>query len=164
MSERDGSRDFDPLLGSWAFHLRRLMHPLTNSSDWVEFEGTSHCTSIWDGRGQLDELSVINPSDGTKIDGLTLRLYNPQSHEWSIYYASSRNPSFGTPQKGKFVNGRGEFLDRDTVNGKNVVVRYLWTDLDTPAPKFEQAFSTDEGKAWEPNWITSQTRQIGSKF
>jgi hypothetical protein len=158
MSERDGSRDFDPLLGRWQFHLRRLIHPLTGSNDWVEFEGTSKCISIWNGRGQLDEIVVVSPSDGSKIEGLAIRLYNPKTREWSIYYAGSGNPAFGTPQKGKFVDGRGEFLDRDIVNGKNVIVRYLWTDLDTDTPRFEQAFSTDEGQTWETNWITSQER------
>lgn len=159
MAERDGSRDFEPLIGSWSFHLRRLIHPLSNSNDWVEFEGTSNCRSIWDGRGQIEELCVVNPSDGARIEGLTVRLYNLETQEWSIYYSNSRNPGFGTPQKGKFVIGRGEFLDHDKFNGKDIVVRYLWTDLNTDTPRFEQAFSSDEGKTWETNWITTQSRQ-----
>jgi len=160
MTERDGSRDFDPLLGNWAFNLRRLIHPLTGSNDWVEFEGESHCRSIWGGRGRLDELSVTNPSDGSKIEGLTLRLYNPKSNEWLLYYASAASPSFGTPQRGRFVDGKGVFLDRDVINGKNIVVRYLWLELDSNTPRFEQAFSTDDGKTWETNWITTQTRKL----
>ena len=160
VSERDGSQDCDPLLGSWVFHLRLLKQPLTGSNDWVEFEGESLCMSIWGGRGQLDELSVVNLSDGSKIEGLTIRLYNPTTHEWFLYWASGRNPSqIETPQRGKFIDGRGEFLGKERVNGKEVVARYLWWDLDTDTPKFEQAFSTDEGKTWEPNWITSQSRK-----
>jgi hypothetical protein len=158
VSERDGSRDFDPLLGDWVFHLRRLIRPLTGSNEWAEFEGESHCRSIWGGRGQLDELLVANPSDGSKIEGLTLRLYNPKTCEWLLYYASGANPSFGTPQRGRFIDGRGEFLDRDVINGKSVIVRYLWMDLNSHAPRFEQAFSTDAGRTWETNWITTQTR------
>jgi hypothetical protein len=159
MTERDGSRDFDPLLGSWNFRLRRLVKPLSGSKEWVEFEGHSSCVSIWDGRGQLDELSVSSQSDGSRINALTIRLYNPRTQEWSIYFANSNNPAFGTPQKGKFANGRGVFLDRDIVNGFNVVVRWLWTDLETDTPKFEQALSADEGKTWEANWVTTQTRE-----
>lgn len=160
MSERDGSRDFDPLLGKWSFHLHRLLHPLTNSNEWAEFNGTSNCISILNAQGQLDELSVSNSSDGSKINGLTIRLYNPENFEWSIYYASGRNPTFGTPQRGRFVNGRGEFFDCDKFDGKDIAVRYLWTDLDTETPRFEQAFSIDEGKTWEPNWITTQARRL----
>jgi hypothetical protein len=140
--------------------LRRLLRPLSGSTDWVEFEGTSRCKSILGGQGQIDELSVVNHSDGTKLDGLTIRLYNPETHEWSLYYANAKNSAFGTPQKGKFQNGRGEFLDKDVVNGKSVVVRWLWTELDTDTPLFEQAFSVDEGKNWEVNWTTTQMRKI----
>lgn len=159
MSDNDGSHDFDPLLGSWNFHLRRLLRPLTGSNDWVEYDGQSHCTSIWGGRGQLDELSIANRTDGSRIEGLTVRLYNPKNHEWLLYWASETNPSFDPPQRGKFAQGRGEFLEHDTVNGKKVLVRYLWMDLQTNTPRFEQSFSTDEGKTWEPNWITYQTRK-----
>ena len=58
------------------------------------------------------------------------------------------------------MNGRGEFLDKDVINGKAVIVRWLWTDLESDTPKFEQAFSIDEGKSWEANWKTTQTRKI----
>ena len=159
MSERDGSRDFDPLLGDWDFHLRRLIRPLTGSDDWANLEGESHCRSIWGGRGQIDELSLTNLSDGSKMESLTLRLYNPKAHEWLLYFAGGGNPSLGTPQRGRFVNGRGEFLDRDEVNGKEVIVRWIWTEIETTTPRFEQAFSADEGETWETNWITSQTRK-----
>lgn len=159
MTERDGSRDFDPLLGNWNFHLRRLIHPLTGSNDWIEYEGESHCISIWGGRGQLDELSIVNRTDGSRIEGLTVRLYSPKTREWLLYWASATNPSFDPPQKGKFANGHGEFLEHDTINGKRVLVRYLWFDLNTNTPRFEQSFSTDDGKTWEANWITFQTRK-----
>jgi len=159
MPEHDGSRDFDPILGDWDFHLRRLTHPLTGSNDWTEFEGESHCRSIWGERGQLDELSLKSVSDGSKMESLTLRLYNPKTDEWLLYFTGSANPGFGNPQRGRFVDGRGEFLDRDVVNGQKVIVRWLWTELNSTSPHFEQAFSTDEGKTWETNWITSQTRR-----
>ena len=159
MEERDGGRDFDPILGDWRFHLRRLMHPLTGSNDCVEFEGESHCGSIWSGRGQLEELSLTNLTDGSRMESLTLRLYNANTREWSLYFTGSANPGYGSPQKGKFVGGKGEFLDRDVVNGQKVIVRWLWSGLESSSPHFELAFSTDEGKTWETNWITDQTRK-----
>lgn len=159
VSERDGSRDFDPLVGEWNIHLRRLLHPLSGSKEWAEFKGTSRCHSIWDGRAQVDELATVNPVDGSKTEGLTLRLYSPQSHEWRLYWANSKTATFGTPQVGRFVDGTGEFLDKDVFEGKEIVVRYLWTELKTDSPKFEQAFSPDGGKTWEPNWVTVQTRR-----
>jgi hypothetical protein len=93
------------------------------------------------------------------MESLTLRLYNPKTYEWLLYFTGSTNPGFGTPQRGRFVDGRGEFLDRDVVNGKKVIVRWLWTKLESSTPHFEQAFSTDEGETWETNWITDQTRK-----
>ena len=85
---RDGSHDFDFEIGSWKIHLKRLMHPLTGSTTWVEFDGTSVTRKIWDGRSQLEELETDNATSG-HIEGLTLRLYNPDSHQWSMESAGN---------------------------------------------------------------------------
>src|SRR5271169_4625600 len=82
-SERDGQHDFDPLIGSWKYHLKKLVHPLTGSATWTEFDGTGVCYKIWDGRAQLDTIEVDSPTTG-HIEGLTLRLYNPQTHQWRL--------------------------------------------------------------------------------
>ena len=155
--DRDGQHDFDPLIGSWKFHLKKLMHPLTGSNDWVEFEGTGVCYKIWDGRAQYDTVELDSPDVG-HIEGLTVRLYNTQSHQWRLYWANSKIGVLDPPQIGEFKNGRGEFLAQDTINGKVVLIRYVWTNLTTPTPHFEQSFSNDGGKTWEVNWITDQTR------
>ena len=84
---RDGQHDFDPLLGSWKYHLKRRMNPLTGSNTWVEFDGTGVCRKVWDG-SQLDTIDVDGPTG--HIEGLTLRLYNPQSHQWRLYWANSK--------------------------------------------------------------------------
>src|SRR5215469_10738349 len=78
-TERDGQHDFDFLAGSWKIHLKRRLHPLTGSNTWVEFDGTGTCYKIWDRRAQLDTLEVDGPSG--HIEGLTLRLYDPESHQ-----------------------------------------------------------------------------------
>lgn len=154
-SERDGQHDFDFALGSWKAHLKRLDHPLTGSKTWVEFDGTFVARKVWDGRAMIEEVELDSP--GGHMEGLTLRLYNAQTHQWSIYWANSKNGAMDpTPQVGQFQNGRGEFYGTDTLNGKLIYVRFVWTNTNTP--HFEQSYSDDGGKTWEVNWITDQRR------
>jgi hypothetical protein len=155
-AERDGQHDFDPLIGSWKYHLKRRLRPLTGSTEWVELDGTGVCYKIWDGRAQLDTIEVDGPTG--HIEGLTLRTYNPQSHQWRLYWANSKNGIMDPPQVGEFKNGRGEFYAQDTINGKTILIRFVWTNMTTSTPHFEQSFSDDGGKTWEVNWITDQTR------
>jgi hypothetical protein len=154
-AERDGQHDFDPLLGKWNYHLKRRLHPLTGSNTWVEFDGTGACLKVWDG-SQLDTVELNGPTG--HIEGLTLRVYNPQSHQWRLYWANRKIGVLDPPQVGEFKNGRGEFFAQDTINGKTILIRFVWTDLTTNSPHFEQSFSDDGGKTWEVNWITDQTR------
>ena len=154
---RDGSHDFDFEIGSWKIHLKKLMHPLTGSTIWVEFDGTSVTRKIWDGRSQIEEFETDNPTSG-HIEGLTLRLYNPVAHQWNLNWATSKSGTIGVPTVGEFRNGRGEFYDYEPINDRMVLVRFLWTNTTTDTPHFEQSFSEDGGKTWEVNWITDQTR------
>jgi hypothetical protein len=154
---RDGQHDFDFELGSWKIHLKKLMHPLTNSTTWVEFDGTSATRKVWDGRSQLEEFETDSPTAG-HIEGLTLRLYSPQAHQWNLNWATSKTGSFGQPTIGEFKNGRGEFYDYEPINDRMILVRFVWTNTTTDTPHFEQSFSDDGGKTWEVNWITDQTR------
>ena len=156
-SERDGQHDFDFALGSWKAHLKRLEHPLTGSQTWVEFDGTFVARKVWDGRAMIEEVELESP--GGHIEGLTLRLYNAQTHQWSIYWANSKNGAMdASPQVGQFKNGRGEFYGTDTLSGKLIYVRFVWTNTNTNTPHFEQSYSDDGGKTWEVNWMTDQTR------
>jgi len=156
-TERDGQHDFDFELGSWKIHLKRMLHPLTASTIWVEFDGTSVPRKVWDGRAQLEEFETDSPAAG-HIEGLTLRLHNPQTHQWRLYWANSKNGIMDPPQIGEFKNGRGEFYAQDILNGKAIFIRFIWSDTTTSKPHFEQSFSDDGGKTWEVNWITDQTR------
>jgi len=153
----DGQHDFDFEVGSFKIYLKRLLHPLTGSTSWVEFDGTSVTRKVWDGRAQLEEFETDSAAAG-HIEGLTLRLYDPQSHQWSLYWANSKGSPIFPPQIGEFKNGRGEFYAQDTLNGKSIFVRFIWSDTSTNTPHFEQSFSDDGGKTWEVNWITDQTR------
>lgn len=156
-SERNGQHDFDFALGTCKAHLKRLDHPLAGSKTWVEFDGTFVARKVWDGRAMIEEVELDSP--GGHIEGLTLRLYNAQTYQWSIYWANSKNGAIDTsPQVGQFKHGRGEFYGTDTLNGKLIYVRFVWTNTNTNTPHFEQSYSDDGGKTWEVNWITDQTR------
>src|SRR5580700_9276573 len=147
-SPDEGQHDFDFELGTWKIHLKKLMHPLTGSNTWVEFDGTSVTRKVWDGRSQLEEFETESAVAG-HIEGLTLRLYNPQSHQWSLYWANSKGGPIFPPQIGEFKNGRGEFYGQDTLDGKLIFIRFVWSNTNTNTPHFEQSFSDDGGKTWE---------------
>ena len=154
-SVRDGQHDFDWEFGNWHTHLWRLKQPLSGSNEWVEYDGTTVVRKIWDGRANLVEREVDGP---THIEALNLRLYNPETHKWSLNFASSKGGTLGTPTVGEFKNGRGEFFDQENFNGRPVLVRFIISDIKTESCKFEQSFSTDSGKTWEVNWIAIDTR------
>jgi hypothetical protein len=156
LRERDGQHDFDFEIGTWKTHLRRLLHPLTGSTTWVEYEGTTEVRKVWNGRANLVELEVDGP--GGHIEALSMRLYNPQSHQWSLNFANSSSGTMGQPTIGEFKNGRGEFFDQETLNGRAIFVRFVISDITPTSCRFEQAFSDDGGKTWEVNWIATDTR------
>jgi hypothetical protein len=152
----DGQHDFDFEIGTWRTHLWRLVDPLTGSTKWAEYEGISVVRKIWNGRANLVELEVDGPAG--RIEGLNLRLYSPQSRQWSLNFASSRSGSLGPPTAGEFKNGRGEFFSQETLNDRAILVRFIISDITPDSSRFEQAFSEDGGKTWEVNWIAIDTR------
>jgi hypothetical protein len=159
-AERDGQHDFDFLFGRWKVHCRRLVHPLTGSHEWVEFDGTNVVHRIWDGRATVDEFEADAPSG--HIEGMTVRTYDAKSHQWSIYWSSQANGTVDfPPMVGKFRNGRGEFYDSEMINGKAIFVRFTWTVNSPDSCHWEQAFSVDGGKTWETNFIWDLTRAKG---
>jgi hypothetical protein len=154
---RDGQHDFDFEIGTWKSHGSRLLHPLTGSTTWADFDGISIVSKVWNGRANLVELEADGPVAG-HVENLSLRLYDPQSHQWSLYYASSKGATASVPTVGEFKNGRGEFFDAEPLNGRNVLVRNVWSEITSSSCHFEQAFSDDGGKTWEVNWVTTDKR------
>jgi len=153
---RDGSHDFDFEIGKWKTHLRRLVKPLTGSTTWVEYDGTTVVSKVWNGKANLVELDVTGPAG--HIEALSLRLYNPDSHQWSLNFANSAGGTMAIPTVGEFKNGRGEFYDQETLNGRAILVRFVISEITANSCHFEQAFSDDGGKTWEVNWIATDTR------
>jgi hypothetical protein len=156
VKERDGQHGFDFEIGTWKTHLKRLVHPLSGSTTWVEYEGTTIVRKVWNGRANLVELEVDGPQG--HIEALSLRLYNPESHQWSLNFANSSGGAMSQPTIGEFKNGRGEFFDQETLNGRAIFVRFVISDITPNSCRFEQSFSDDGGKTWEVNWIATDTR------
>ncbi|MFL6234115.1 MAG: hypothetical protein ACJ76N_13355 [Thermoanaerobaculia bacterium] len=156
LAERDGQHDFDFEIGTWKTHLSRRLHPLTGSNAWTEMEGTTVVRKVWNGRANLVELVADGPSG--HFEGLSLRLYNPQSRQWSLNFASSSAGALSTPTIGQFKDGRGEFYDQEMLDGRAILVRFVISEITPKSCRFEQAFSDDGGKTWEVNWIAVDTR------
>ncbi len=154
--QRDGQGDFDFEIGTWKTHLRRRLHPLTGSTTWVEYEGTTVVRKVWNGRANLVELVADGPAG--HFEGLSLRLYNPQSRQWSLNFANRSDGTLTTPTIGEFRDGRGEFYGQETLNGRVILVRFVISDITPTSCRFEQAFSDDGGRTWEVNWVAVDTR------
>lgn len=159
LEKRDGQHDFDFHFGTWKTRVRRLLHPLTGSTTWAEYEGISVVRKVWNGRASLFELDVEGPEG--RIEGVGLRLYNPQSDQWSLNWANGNDGVMNQPMIGEFKNGRGDFFNQELFNGRAIYVRNSFLDITPDSSRFEQAFSDDGGKTWETNWVMTFTRVKG---
>lgn len=153
--QRDGIHDFDWDIGTWKVHQRRLLHPLTGSTTWVEYDGTDAVTKIWDGANS-GKIESTGPAGNLEI--YTLRLYNPDAHQWNIYFSNSAGGTLSAPVVGEFQGGRGEFYDQEQYKGKAILVRFRVYDITQNSCHFDQAFSADGGKTWETNFDVTEAR------
>jgi hypothetical protein len=153
--QRDGRHDFDWDIGTWKIHVKRLQHPLTGSTTWVEYNGTDVVRKILGGWANSGDVTWDGATGHVEI--FTLRLYNSEAHQWNIYFANSAGSPLGRPAVGEFKNGRGEFYDQEDFNGRAILVRFGVSDITPNSCRFEQAFSADGGKAWEVNLIVTET-------
>lgn len=151
-----GQNDFDFLFGSWTVDNRRLREILAGCDEWVEFESTIVARRVWGGAANMDEYEAIGSPFGD-IHGMTVRLFDPKSEQWSIYWANRNNGRMDPPMTGSFKDGRGEFYDQEMFRGRMIYVRFIWTPGEDNA-QWEQAFSDDGGKTWETNWVMKLTR------
>mgnify|MGYP001547742514 FL=1 len=153
---RDGARDFDFLFGRWRVHNRRLRQPLTGSGEWDEFDGTSVVRPLWDGRANYEEWEADAP--GGRMRAVSLHLYDPESEEWSLHWATRESGRVGVPTVGRFTGARGEFHDQERHDGRAIFIRITWEPRGDRACRFEQSYSADGGRTWETNWIMDFTR------
>ena len=156
LERASGIQDFDFWMGRWSGHNRRLRERLAGCEEWDEFEGTSVAHKILDGMGNEDELRT---DFGGGFVGMSFRFFDPASGQWSIYWADSRRSGLlDPPVIGSFAGDEGVFVGPDTFEGRAILVRFTWSRVTSPSPRWEQAFSDDGGRTWETNWICDFTR------
>jgi hypothetical protein len=153
--QHDGQHDFDWDIGTWKIHQRRLIHPLSGSTNWVEYTGTDVVQKLWDG-ANTGRIESEGPAGHLEL--FTIRIYNPDAHQWNIYFTNSASGTLSVPAIGDFKNGRGEFYDQETFKGKSILVRFRVSDITPDSCSFDQAFSPDGGKTWETNFVVTETR------
>ena len=155
----NGSSDFDFFIGNWRVAHRRLKHRLADCVEWDEFGGTCAVRKVLGGQGNVDDNFLALP--GGPYHAVTLRSYDAAAANWTIWWLDGRTPGvLDTPMVGRFADGVGTFLASDVMAGRLIRVRFLWT-LPTPTtPRWEQAFSADDGATWETNWVMDFSRSL----
>jgi hypothetical protein len=152
----DGSHDFDFTFGTWTEHSRRLLHPLSGSNEWVEWDGRTVVRKIWGGRANMAEFKGDTPSGPLQL--IALRVYSPSSHQWSLNFATSKVGKLGdVAGVGEFKDGRIDFYDQEPLNGRAILVRFSVYSTGPNTHVSEQAYSADGGKTWEVNWVNRYT-------
>ncbi|QBD81120.1 DUF1579 domain-containing protein [Ktedonosporobacter rubrisoli] len=148
--QQDGRADFDFLLGRWRVHHRILRLRLQGSTDWQECEGTVLNYQVMGGLANVEE-HKIEREDGL-VKAIALRIYNPASQEWGIYWVDSKYTTLDNGVFGSFKEGLGTFYSLDAIEGKRILTRFIWSDITHDSARWEQACSADFGKTWEVNW------------
>jgi hypothetical protein len=159
-SAASSASDFDFLVGKWKMHNRRLNKRLEGCQEWTEFESTDENSKILSGTADIDTYSTtaMPGQEGKLFEGVTLRLFNPKTRLWSLYWVASNVGVLDPPVVGSFENGVGHFFTRDTFQGKPIIMMFRWDARDKNRPVWSQAFSPDNGKTWEWNWYNVSER------
>lgn len=149
--------DFDFLQGKWKVQNRKLKVRLNNSNEWEEFESELHMRKALNGMGNVE--NYFASFDGKPFEGLAVRLFNPETRLWTIYWMDTNGMRMDQhPVTGSFEKGIGKFYAHDTFDGKEILVIYQWDATNLNQPIWSQAFSVDEGKTWEWNWEMKLTK------
>jgi hypothetical protein len=156
-SETSSKSDFDYLIGRWNIRTRALKEPLSGIDEWREFDATQECNSVLLGLGNVDVFQT--ELDGKPFEGLTVRLFDPRTRLWTIYWADSKEMKLDDGKVGSFDGDEGEFFGREVVAGNDLIVKFHWDKRDPDAPIYSRAFSADAGRTWEWNWYSSFSRR-----
>jgi hypothetical protein len=156
----DNHKGFDFLFGTWTTRYRILRTHLKHDNVWDDCYGTSRIRPFWNGSANLEDGDLHCPPPRGYTESMTLRLYDPATNQWSLYWGTTKI-GLGLPQQvGHFdSNGVGQFYADDKWEGTPVIIRYKWWLKSGDHPRFEQAFSTDHGRTWETNWTCDYTRK-----
>lgn len=157
-SKTSSENDFDFLVGSWTVKNRMLKARLSNSNEWLEFDSTIDMHKTLNGLGNVEAYKSI--SNGKPFEGMAVRLFDPKTKLWSVYWSDSNNPTMDSnPVVGSFEKGVGKLYAKDNFNGKPVISLYQWDSTDPKKPLWGQALSPDNGKTWEWNWYMTLTKK-----
>ena len=154
---RDGQHDFDFNLGVWKTHITRNMTPLTGRTELVELHGTVRVRPVWNGKAMLEEIEADGPRGHWQA--MTLFLYNPQTRQWSMSFANSANGKLDVPMIGSSAGGRIELYQQDNVGGRSIFVRGAWSDITPTSHSYQEDYSDDGGKTWEPSFTARLTKE-----
>jgi hypothetical protein len=163
-SSHSGAQDFDFLYGRWHIRNRRLGRHFQGSQDWEQFDAVSEARPLPGGIGNLD--SFVPQGWRPGFVGATLRVFNPQTQLWSIFWLSNidggvdgSTGQLHTPVVGRFERNHGQFFGDELRDGRPIRVRFDWHVLGPDAARWEQSFSNDGGQSWELNWVMDLSRQ-----
>jgi hypothetical protein len=154
---RDGAHDFDFDLGVWKTDIVRRLHPLDPASDTQHMTGTVTVRSVWGGRAQLEEIEADGPTGHWQA--MTAFLYDPKAGQWSMNFANSASGKMNAPMIGGWRNGRAELLSTDTLDGRSVLVRGVWSELTPTSHTYQEQFSADGGRTWVVSFTAHKTKQ-----
>jgi hypothetical protein len=153
---KKGKHAFGFQTGAWRVRHRKLKARLAGSTEWVSFDGTCSAWEVMDGAANVEDQLLDDPAGAYRA--AAFRRLDPATGDWFIWWFDARFSSVDPPVRGRFENGVGTFLADDMLNGRPIKVRFLWSRVDTAAPRWEQAFSADDGETWETNWIMEFSR------
>lgn len=156
-SQNGGLHDLDFNLGNWNTHIRVLQHSDSAPAKWLQYEGTAKVMSIWEGRAQVEEIEAAGAT-GERLEAMVLFIYSPASHQWSKYFTGRGEGQLDRPMVGSFEHGRGEFAGQDSLGGRVVLTRAIWTHENIESQNFEESFSNDGGKNWAPYFAATIDR------
>jgi hypothetical protein len=152
--------DFNFLPGKWVMDNKRLKTRLNNCTEWIEFQSkVDNLGMVLYGVGNIDIVtSKFNPVNDKPYQGMTVRLFNPKTKLWSLYWCDSVGGAMDPPVVGSFEGNIGRFYCKDTFNGKPILVMFQWDKTDKENPVWSQAFSPDNGVTWEMNFTNTSHR------
>ncbi|WP_082318259.1 hypothetical protein [Hymenobacter sp. DG25A] len=155
-SATSSKHDFDFYEGQWKLHNRKLKSRLANCTEWIEFESTQEMHRVLQGLGNID--NYLATFDGVPFEGMLVRLFNPTTRLWSIYWADSNAGRLDPPVVGSFDQDVAHFFTKDIFDGREILVMFRWDARDKENPVWSQAFSADNGQSWEWNWYMHFSR------
>jgi len=156
-SATSSKHDFDYLVGKWTIRNRTRTEPLSDRDEWKEFDATQELRPVLLGLGNVDVFHA--ELERGPFEGLTVRLFDPETRLWTIYWADSEGLKLDGGKVGSFDGEQGDFFGREVVAGRDVIVRFHWDKRNPENPTYSRAFSVDAGGSWEWNWYSNFTRR-----